>query len=374
VQAEGSGRVSKLAMKDPGSITSPPSSITLLTQGLLFLGSWLGHSNLVSFSFEAPDLPPASSPTSLSTATAAAAAGRQETETVGSPVATAGTGDAKVELKTEGGTAPDAREPTAAWAPQTAERTPRDEVVGTGALADTDAWAPTVVTSQVADVGSGEPGLGSLVEQMERVAGAAPASPELGPLTAASGSHKRANKDAPSGASNAPGEAALTPALKRHRSDNPLTTSPLSAGILPGLPFGGMLAAPVAPGLGGGIPGLMRVSSPREKAEVEAPMEDDGATLLEDHDDLEESLYQCATPLSRFFLSATSSLPSSLSSLPCFHQGNNVCLGRWHVHVSACAGCTVWMWYPKICALLCCMSGPPLVCEQPARPLFAWQQ
>jgi hypothetical protein len=52
VQAEGGSKPSQLAIRDPGSAGAPPSSITVLSPQLLFLGSWLGHSNLVLYEFQ----------------------------------------------------------------------------------------------------------------------------------------------------------------------------------------------------------------------------------------------------------------------------------------------------------------------------------
>jgi hypothetical protein len=53
MQAEGGSKPSQLAIRDPDSSLAPPSSITILSPNLLFLGSWLGHSNLVVYEFQA---------------------------------------------------------------------------------------------------------------------------------------------------------------------------------------------------------------------------------------------------------------------------------------------------------------------------------
>jgi hypothetical protein len=76
---------------------------------------------------------------------------------------------------------------------------------------------------------------------------------------------------------------------------------------LPGLPFAG-----IATGMER-IPGLGMLGSPRKAEQIQEPMPEDDLMLQDDNDDLEASLYQCA---SRIFLFCTCG-SLTLKSVPC---------------------------------------------------------
>jgi hypothetical protein len=82
------------------------------------------------------------------------------------------------------------------------------------------------------------------------------------------------------------GDVALTPPLKIRSVHS---SGGFSGDALPGLPFAGMSTGMER------IPGLGVLGSPRKSDIVQEPMPEDDAMLQDEQDDLEASLYQCAS-------------------------------------------------------------------------------
>lgn len=327
LQSEGSGRVCKLALRDPSSAVATPVAIAILSSRLLFFASWLGHSNLVSYDFQEAEAEPASSQPAA-TADAAvvqdsvqpAAPPSKEQPSVGDAVAAQ-----PVVVEVDEDRAVDvemAAEPIdgpAVSSPVDGAKAIANPVVsasGDGTESIEQAAAVAAIVSN-AGLSAQEPakdgaqeagGLGALLEQMQDPAGAEPASPAIELLSEPSspvgvpGLAAAAADDADRGAGlKRPLEEsggrrsidAATPLLKHARSASAGSAVP-GSGVLPGLPFAGLSASGPVPGIGGAIPGLGGVASTRGDEAAQEPVAEDDAMLQDDHDDLEEALYQCA--------------------------------------------------------------------------------
>lgn len=277
-----------IALKAVGN-ASPPSTVSYLTPSLVFLGSWLGHSNVVSFEFKSTDLPSprerAPSPPSPASTTAA--------QPLDAAAATTPLPSFTVEPSTDGASSPAAVVDTAPGMAAAAAAAEQDAVLA-GAADDTEE--------------TGGAGLDSLLSQMQGLQDSA---------AGASDAVKREREpdDAPSG--GAVEDAAEAPAVKAARVEPPglgaeaAATAPFVPpppepesprhGMLPGLPFAGLVnsAVPGLPGLGlaGGTP-LGAATSSQVLTEVpEAPLGEGSAPSSDDDSDLEAALYQFAPAL-----------------------------------------------------------------------------
>ena len=302
LQKEGTARVCKLALRDPGSHVTAPSTFAPLSANLLFCGATLGHSNLVSFSFHTPEAtaqPSAERPISSK----AGAADQQSTATrlasAGSPQQH-GTKTEAAEVQAQ--QAPEQSEDAAAQPEQKplpgSIEVPRQRA---------DSGAKSELTSTA--------GLSRLVQQM----GQGQNGMDHGNANTSAGESKDLSATDLQADNGQPGAAAQPgapqPGAKRPLADaspaadalrnlaevlTPAAKRPRGASSVPGLGTaeGSQSQLPPLPGLGSGlIPGLGALATPkavRPAEEDEAPVSDEDAALYEDDDDLEISLYQCA--------------------------------------------------------------------------------
>ena len=309
MQSEGSGRVCKLALRDPGSAVATPAAIAVLSSRLLFFASWLGHSNLVSYEFQEPEADPersqpaadgtAASPEHSAQPKAAPKDEEPHSPRVGEaqPVVVLVEQPPDVVMQAESGDGAESIEQAAAVA---------------AAVSNAGLSAQEPANDGAQEAG----GLGALLEQMqEDPAAAEPGSPETEPLSpaieplsdppagvpglahssAAAQAHEATLKRPleSAGSSLRRSTEASTPLLKHARSASVASTVP-GSGVLPGLPFAGLAPSGPAPATGGAIPGLGAVATSRRDEAAQEPVAEDDAMLQDDHDDLEEALYQCA--------------------------------------------------------------------------------
>lgn len=342
LQREAGGRVCGVTLQAVGN-ASPPSTISPLGDSLIFVGSWLGHSNVVSYSFQEPDVPAAANAVLPATASKAAgdqaasdarevqiasAAAKQET-----PEAGALTDGAAVALGLEG---------TAMGAQQVEPSTGEVGGFHRAVMDAAAAAAVTPVTRQPSAVGpemlaAASSGLDALVEQMKNPGGETPRwddptalgrEPVLFGVTqgdaentgteaadSAAGTRlttgaKRSFEEveAPNLRDLIAAEGESTPAAKVPRLDEALSSimsaieaaSPKAGGV-PGLPVGGAVSDAV-PGIGivpGMVPGLGQLGTPGRASEAskaltegpEVPLEEGNPSASEDDENLEASLY-----------------------------------------------------------------------------------
>ena len=354
LQKEGTARVCKLAIRNPGSQSSPPSALSLLGSNLLFMASWHGHSNLVLYSFQHHEQAHMDHADALPASHGAAGAlAASASATPAADQAADGIEDSK-----EAGNALQDDDAADVAQQQSHQAAAAAAESLTAVSSGTPAPLAPPATQQQQQPPPGLGGLSSLVVQMElpgstdgiaRHASAdgaplqrsndgsvayseatEPVSPTIDPLSpqpskasqpgdVALASNKRPlsalHGQAGNGVdghvgsaerradihSNANGDSSvadLTPAFKRAKADNGAAEAApelpkLGSSILPGLPFAGVVAPPALSGFGSVIPGIgPRVLAPRvEEAE---PMAEDEGAAFDDHDDLEEALYRCA--------------------------------------------------------------------------------
>lgn len=301
---------------------SPPSAICAMGESLIFIGSWLGHSNVVSYRFEDPEvIAKAEKPLAASGSIVDAV---EQTPTV----------------------------PHIAGGSITKEEEPIDSDTGLLATMDStaavDAAAAAVVGSPVASEASptsamstellapGSSGLDALVEQMKAepsatvtdlpAAEAVAVAPDdgeekiqmetetpqadapaerpkrsFGSIEGPSGQDSQSDEGSP--AAKLPRiDEALTGIVLAIEAASPKSTSPTQSSPAAGLPFGPR-GGTLVPGLGRGVvPGLGMIGTPavtREESSTltrgpEAPLEEENPSASSDDDNLEASLYQCA--------------------------------------------------------------------------------
>lgn len=288
VQVEAGDRVCGISLKAVGN-SSPPSTMAYLAPSLVFLGSWLGHSNLVSFEFKSTEAapsprgraasPPSPSSTVLSHRVDTAAVTPLPTCTA-DPAAAA---DGEPGAAADGGDGVDMAAAAAAAGQDAAAAGAMDDAAETGG-AGLDALVSIMQDAEaapVADAAADEAGEGAGVRKRPRETEGGSAVPDAAPKLA-----KIEDEAA----------AAAAPQAPEPESPRP--------GMLPGLPFAGLMSAPVPglpglPGLGAaaGAPGLGAATSSQVLTEgPEAPLEEGGAKSSDDDSDLEAALYQCAAP------------------------------------------------------------------------------
>jgi hypothetical protein len=304
VQREAGGRVCGITLKAVGN-TSPPSAICALGESLIFIGSWLGHSNVVSYKFEDPEVfaraeksqPCATDIVEQSLSTAALQATASITlQQV--PIASGEPGPASIDLADDGDAA------------VLAASTGLDALVEQmkAEPSDTAAELPALVSAVDVD---GEHQKAPLDTQAQAATHPDVASADVN--TAERAKRSFGSIDAPLGQDDAAQDG--SPAAKLPRIDEALTgivmaleasspeamshtpSSPTSA--LPFGPRGGTLV----PGLGRVVvPGLGIIGGPsvtREESNTltqgpEAPLEEENPSASSDDDNLEASLYQYA--------------------------------------------------------------------------------
>eukprot|EP00892_Ulva_mutabilis_P007723 jgi/Ulvmu1/5322/UM022_0116.1 len=310
LQVEAGDRVCGIALKAVGN-ASPPSTVAFLTPSLVFLGSWLGHSNVVSFEFKSTEPQSPRERNTDAKPDGAAATGREEV----SPESPAST------------TATQRIEPAAATPLPTCTVEPASDGAAGAAAADgaptegPDMAAAAVAAGQDAVVSgaaddtqeTGGATLDSLLSQMQGAADGPPGvAVAAGAVeeTAAPAAEVMVKRERESAdlldSEDAPADAAQAPALKLQRvavveaeaaaaavPPPPPPESPRQ-GILPGLPFAGFVnsAVPGLPGLGAARSATLSSAPSQVLTEVpEAPLGEGGAPSSDDDSDLEAALY-----------------------------------------------------------------------------------
>lgn len=355
VQREAGGRVCGITMKAVGN-ASPPSCICALGSSLIFIGSWLGHSNVVSYKFEDPDV-------------IAQGEKDKEKENEKENHKSQSLVDALGVNATNQNQEPQQQQPeatpVAAQPVQLAQPTdisPSDisgaaaaeavAVVTPAPLRTSEASpSPSMSLMSAGALAAGSSDLGALVEQM-KAEPSVPAINTSAPLVATQSTSEQTDAllqthqaapgaavdtavpqerskrsfgsiDGPldpdpnaqdsegSPASKLPRiDEALTDIVLAIEASSPKATSPTASTPAAGLPFGPR-GGTLVPGLGGGaVPGLGMISSAaavREEHSTltqgpEAPLEEENPSASSDDDNLEASLYQCASPAPPFFL------------------------------------------------------------------------